>query len=184
LRSRGFGIPEPNSVAALLIMRALSPRQRDWLPGSMREDEPWFWVWGQGPAEEKPQMYPFPLPVHLAPHTLLWTTWGGAAWLDGWKGIRQYGAIAWASTIPFRSQTWWHLSAEHLAAWDRDFVEHAHLNGKHPLSLPGFPRTSLDEDRYDLIRLHTLADELLVRIGEPFLYQHLERYYSQRVPLC
>ncbi|MEO7020570.1 MAG: hypothetical protein ABI234_10510 [Ktedonobacteraceae bacterium] len=183
LRTQEFGVPEPNSASSLLMMRSLSSQRRSWLPRSMDSHEPWFWVWGKGPTDETPQVYQIPLQADLPPHTLLWTSWGGAAWLPGWKSVRQVGAIAWAGTMPFRGQTLWHLSAEELAAWDHGFVENAQLGIQPHTALPGLHMAyGVNNESYRLARLNTLADELLSRVGEPLLYQHLERYYSRRLP--
>lgn len=184
LRTRGFGVPEPNSASALLVMRALSSLGRDWLPGDIEQKEPWFWVWGQKPGQVKPEIYPWPLPDNLDANIALYTTWRGAAWLPGWKSVRHYGAIAWSKTAQCRNHLCWNLSEAEMAAWDNDFVEGTHLI-EQPLSLPGFSMVQLENDEYDLLRLHALADELLSRIGEPLLYSHLKRFYSQRLlPAC
>jgi hypothetical protein len=64
-----------------------------------------------------PKQYPWPLSdgMKLDPETLLYTTWRGAAWLRGWKGVRHYGAIAWPETIQCRDFLCWHLSEVTLA---------------------------------------------------------------------
>lgn len=183
LRSREFGIPEPNSAAALLLMRALSSQRRGWLPSSIDVEDPWFWVWGQQPGEKTPQMYPWPLPADLPANTLLWSSWAGVAWLPGWKAIRQDGAIAWAGTIHLHGQTLWQLSETEMAAWDREFVLQApHIQREH-FSLPGLQTAyGNGEEVYTLTRRDAQATELLFRLGEPRLYQHLTHYYSQRLP--
>lgn len=183
LRTREFGVPEPNSASSLLMMRSLSSQRRSWLPSEIEANEPWFWVWGKGPTDEVQQMYPLPLQADIPPNTLLWTSWAGAAWLPGWKGVQQFGAIAWAGTLQLRGQTLWHLSEGELAAWDQQFVENAHLGIRQRAALPGFHMVyGIDDESYMLTRLDALADELLLRIGEPLLYQHLEHYYSKRLP--
>lgn len=183
LRSREFGVPDPNSAAALLLMRALSSQRRGWLPSAIDMEEPWFWVWGQQPEEEAPRMYPWPLPPDLPANTLLWSSWAGAAWLPGWKPIRQDGAIAWARTVQVHGQTLWQLSEAEMVAWDREFLAQVPRVKRENFSLPGLPTAyGNGEEAYLLTRLDALANELLFRLGEQRLYQHLAHYYSQRLP--
>lgn len=182
LRTRSFGVPEPNSASALLIMRALSPQRRHWLPSSLDPDEPWFWVWGQQPGETTPRMYSFPLPPEIPANTLLWTSWPGAAWLPGWQMVREYGAISWAKMTQVRGQTFWGLSAKELAAWDQDFVERSQLERQPPTALPGLQAAyGLNQEPYMMAKLHAVADHLLFKLGEGFLFSSLERYYSKRM---
>jgi hypothetical protein len=181
LRTRSFGVPEPNSASALLMMRALSSQRRHWLPSLLDSDEPWFWVWGQQPGETEPRMYPFPLPSHIPANTLLWTSWPGAAWLPGWHMVREYGALAWAKTVQVRGQTFWHLSVEDLAAWDRDFVERSQLERQPPTALPGLQAAyGLNKEPYVMAKLHAAADHLLFELGEARLFETLTYYYSKR----
>ncbi len=184
LRTQEFGVPEPNSASAVLMMRALSSWRRAWMPSEMGADEPWFWVWGQEPGKPEPQMYALPLPAETPPNTLLWTSWPGAAWLPGWQIISPYGALAWAKTVQFRGHTLWDLSMEELAAWDQPFVEGLQLERHIHISLPGLQAAyGLNDEPYQLARRHAIADALLFKRGEPLLFTSLQQYYAKRVPL-
>lgn len=183
LRTREFGVPEPNSASAALIMRSLSSWRRAWLPSEMDAGEPWFWVWGQQPGETEPRMYPLPLPPQTPANTLLWSSWPGAGWLPGWQMVREYGAISWAKTIQVRGQTLWNLSADEMAAWDADFVKKRQLDRQPPTALPGLQAAyGIDNEPYMLAKLHAAADDLLFLHGEALLFQTLERYYAKRLP--
>ncbi len=86
LRMHRRGIPDPQSAAAILIARRVTPpeRRRGWLPAEILPTEPAWWCWRQDGPGASMTPCPIPLPRDSPPSALLWTEWRGAAWLPGW----------------------------------------------------------------------------------------------------
>ncbi|HEU5379761.1 MAG TPA: hypothetical protein VFV38_30425 [Ktedonobacteraceae bacterium] len=182
MHSASHGVRHLQRVAALLTMRRMSYLQRDWLPSSISDTEPWFYVWGIHPGDTTPQMYPVPLPQTLKANTLLYSTWAGTAWsLPGWMSIGQYGAVGWAGWTDSETGGRYSLSLTEIQQWHEPWTEidatFLQAEKKYSSLFPGFPRVAV-VSLYEEERCHRLASELLPRIGEMQLKKHLQGLYG------
>lgn len=165
LRFSGYGQAELQSVAADLVMRSLNYQQRDWLPGSVVEEEPHFWLYGLLPGQEERKVYEVPLSTDLPAHLLLYSPWPGAAWtLPGWMRLGPYGAIGWAGAT---SEGRYTLSEAQLRQWK---AEVSSLDSPFGIPFPhaAIPQPLLEAD-YREDRCHRQASELLPEVGETLL---------------
>lgn len=113
--------PAPDNAAALLIARMVDPRERNWLPTTMAEEEPMWWCWRQDQPDAPITVCPVPLPPEIPASTLLWTPWRGAGWRRGpWLTIGSLGAIRWGGAKEIvRGNEWmWDLRLRDLREWD------------------------------------------------------------------
>ncbi len=147
LRYARHGRPEVDSAAALLIARMVDPRERNWLPSFIEEEEPHWWCWRQDSPSDPVQVCPVPLPAQLPPGALLWTPWTGAGLQQPWLPVGQLGAIRWAHTFRSRGggQRAWKLSREELQRWDQE------IGGLPFPSLPG-PERGGDEIAQEILQ--------------------------------
>ena len=120
LRYQDHGLPETDSTAALFIARMTdTKRERNWLPTTLKKEEPHWWCWRQEGPKSPPIPCPVPLPEGLPPATLLWTPWAGATWTPNWLGIGNgLGSIRWAGANDEEGITRWKVTAQDLHLWD------------------------------------------------------------------
>lgn len=180
---------EANSVSALYMMRYLFRKDYfHWLPPRQKPDAPWFYVWGISPGDRTPRIYPYPLPrEQVAPNTLFWTQWLGAAWMyPGWISVPGIGSLAWGKIRTFEGSWYWDLSEEEMAVWDASFVREVSIQHRHALLTPifrtqhqGFPDA---EEYYMLTRTHQLANLLLQHLGEPILADYIHHSFHGNAP--
>ncbi|GEM_PF-2665040 len=78
LRMRSKGYPEPDSAAALVLLRMLM-ETKALLPESMDPAETW-WCYAQAGPADGVACVPLSAVSSLPSYTLLWTGWAGAAW--------------------------------------------------------------------------------------------------------
>lgn len=184
LRSLSFGALEPNSVAALFMMRYLVLKDyRLWLPKRQKANAPWFYVWGLQPDDQIPRVYPYPLPDDLPANTLLWSQWIGASWLPGWMRVPGIGALAWSKTTTVGDRWYWDISENELARWDHQLVRDASVARRSEIleaiyqsqSARSYPDV---RQRYQRTRLHDLATLVLQQVGEPILAGCVQHYYT------
>ncbi len=110
---------EPQSTAAILVMRRLDHRQKGWLPRQLPTPRSFF-CWRRDASNLEAVPYELPLVsieghpsvVKPSPATgpapyVLWTTWKGAAWRDDAWLVYDTGAIRWVGNP----------SEEELAQW-------------------------------------------------------------------
>lgn len=180
LRSTKHSRLEPNSVAALYMMRYLfEPGQRRWMPKWQNPDAPWFYVWGIRPDETIPRMYPYPLREQS--NMLYWTQFLGPSWLPGWIAVPGIGSLAWGKTIGHGGQWYWNLTEEEMSLWDNSLIRATNVKHRLELLSPVFERHQGFNDareHYRITRLHQLANMLLVHIGEPILAGHMQHYFG------
>jgi hypothetical protein len=98
LRYRDQDDIDPQSAAAILVARCIARTAQGWLPSSRNqftaEDVSW-WCW----CYERPDAAPIARPISslhdIAPSSLVFTPWRGAAWMEGWQAVPG-GAFRWA----------------------------------------------------------------------------------------
>jgi len=142
IRHEEFGTPEPDSAAALLILRSLLAHQKRFLPE--RTDGEQQWLCYVQTAPDAPIAH---LPIgaigSLPPGALCWTPWPGAVWREGWKLIggdnAPLGCIRFAGTKRERGALWWSVPFAELKNWDRFGV--LRLYHEHT----GYPATQLQD---------------------------------------
>ncbi|MHB8596759.1 MAG: hypothetical protein ACYDER_08110 [Ktedonobacteraceae bacterium] len=127
LRYAERGYPDPDNAAALLVARMVDPRERNWLPPTMTEEEPAWWCWRQDQPDAPVVACPVPLPPDLPATALLWTPWLGASWQTPWLPVGTLGAIRFAGTRgPLHGEEWnWSLTADELRQWDPEIAAFA-----------------------------------------------------------
>lgn len=186
LRQRGYSSLEPNSIAAIYMMRYLfKDDYKFWLPHEQEKEAPWFYVWGIQPNEvSPPQMYRYPLDKDnrdIKPNTLLYTQWIGASWYPGFVNVPGVGALAWGKTQEYAGSWYWDISEEQMSEWDSSFIRSSSVKRRLDQLAPimrqtqGFPDA---EEYYHISRTHRLADMLLEQIGEPLLAAYIHHYFS------
>ena len=148
IRSLGWGHPEPQSVAAVLIAKSMydGDRKREYVPPAVIADRPnpWWWCWSQASPTDPPRPCPYPIPINLPSYTLLWSRWPGAYWDESdpsWLPVGLLGAIRFAG----------HVEQKDLERWDPDAKFRRQLVG------PDF--TSMLEQ--------TLTSLAISRLGHP-----------------
>lgn len=184
LRYSEWGMPKANSAAAILIMRSMIRKTRSWLPSTMDRDEPDCWVWGLLPGEQTPTPHALPLAPTIPSHTLLMSPYPLVALEGKWTLFHKRGAVRWAGTCLVNGQPFWDISEESMQAWGvhaKTQICFHHLDQLPQLEedQPGLPiLTPSDQQAYRRLSLHPTADELLIKLGVPFLTQHLKRFYA------
>lgn len=110
-RERTRGLLEVTSIAALLVARlAQGTLQRNWLPSSLEDTEPYWWCYGRVSPDAPIQAIPVPLPPALPPAMALCTPWRGAIWENHWRIIGDEYLYRWADSP----------SAQDLLVWQED----------------------------------------------------------------
>jgi len=100
LRMQRRNYPDPQSAAALLLARKLSPAAlRRWLPSALLPTEPFWYCYRQDAPQSPLAACPVPLPPAIPQTTLLWTPWVGASWLPDWQLIDTVAVYASMSTM-------------------------------------------------------------------------------------
>lgn len=188
LRTMAYSSLEPNSIAAIFVMRHLFVRGfRYWLPHKQKP-APWFYVWGIMPGEvAPPRIYPYPIPDGLPRNLLLFTQWNGARWFPGFVSVAGVGALAWARTKTFIGELFWDMTEEDMSTWDSSYVRSSSVKRRLEVIAPvirreqqGFPDS---EEYYTVVRTHEMADQLLKQIGEPILAAYMTHYFGEdKVP--
>lgn len=95
IRMKSKGYPEPDSAAALVVLRLLM-ETKSLLPSEPMNPEETWWCYAQSGPDEAIQAVPLSAVEDLPPYTLLWTGWAGAAWSEShtWMPIGDgFGAI-------------------------------------------------------------------------------------------
>ena len=124
LRKADHGHPEPESAAALLIARMIDEGERNFLPDFMEQDEAPYWCFAQADPLSEPFPHPVSLLAELAPATLVWTPWAGAAWSPPWILVGEdMGAIRWSGTVKEQGQTCWDITLNDLERWTPHLTE-------------------------------------------------------------
>jgi len=150
------GRPVPGSAAALLIARLIDTGERNFLPDSISEQEPAWWCTAETPSPDKHIFsHPAPHVEDLAPATVLWTQWAGAAWDQDWIQIRDskgyaVGAIRFAGISVQGNSRRWQVTLEDIRSWAPDVAALAF---------------SQDEDVVQLLATLTLRRLAVSRIG-------------------
>lgn len=193
LRSIKHGRLEPNSVAAVYMIRDLfRPEKPDeqkvykqWKPKYQSPDDPWFYVWGIGPDEKIPRMYPYPL--RECANRMYWTHWLGASWrVPGWVSVPGVGSLAWGKIVQHASGWYWDMSEEDMSQWDASFVRSLSVKQRQAMLAPilqKHPQGLGDaEDHYRITRMHRMAQVLLEQLGEPILAGHMLHYFQNDRP--
>lgn len=189
LRYSEWGMPKANSAAAILIMRRMIRKARSWLPSTMDRDEPDCWVWGLLPGEQTPTPHALPLAPTTPSHTLLMSPYPLVALEGKWTLFHKRGAVRWAGTCLVNGQPFWDVSEEGMQAWGahaKTPMCFQHLDQLSQLeeNQPGLSiLTPGDRQTYRRLSLHPTADELLIKLGVPFLTQHLKRFYAAESPM-
>jgi hypothetical protein len=154
-REKTRGLLDISSVATLLIVRlAEGIHQRNWLPTSIKPEEPWWWCYGQRHPGAFIQPLPFPLPAALPASFVLWTPWRGAIWEQEWQLHRDGNLYRWANSPEL----------EDLLVWDSQLLAEIHHRADHPLfGRPAVQSVLLEEARHlvltDIIQKGTISHE-------------------------
>jgi hypothetical protein len=132
-REKTRGLLDVTSVAALLIARlAQETLQRNWLPSSLADAEPYWWWYGRVSPDAPLQRVPVPLAGKLPTSLVLWTPWRGATWDEATREVpwflvddtrSQDVLYRWASTP----------SLEDLSLWEEELPQKIRSTQHDPL---------------------------------------------------
>ena len=142
-REKTRGLLEITSVAALLVARlAEGTLQRNWLPSSLEDTEPYWWCSGRVSPGAPIQAIPVPLSSSLPASQVVWTPWRGAIWEGTWRTIGEAFLYRWAGSP----------SVQDLLLWQQDLpqkiqaVQHDPLFGR-----PSVQMVLIQEARSDVL---------------------------------
>lgn len=121
LRMEAKGKPEPDSAAALCLMRMLTEEVRMMFDG-MDPSETWWCFAQDGPENEIYSLSSASIP-RLPARTLLWTPWVGASWSENWLSIGDVGAIRFVGApSSMKTQLWYNRLLENISYWKPELL--------------------------------------------------------------